>query len=187
MSVWGSELTSVPTVTKKDAPIHSEVCSVTSPQSPSRRPVWEDHQELKNENGWWLEEPGLLTRSSVKISRMQAITAKCYCFLWWIRFLEFFTSNVTLKHTEMLNFRRHTSQGQWRGAAQSTRWLRHPGLSVTICKTRTPAAPSSQNYRSRGLVPVKSSEHHLRQQPLRVKFYFILKTIFSEKKITNIS
>lgn len=87
----------------------------------------------------------------------------------------------------MLNFRRHTSQGRWRGAAQSTRWLRHPGLSVPICKTRAPAAPSSQNYRSRGLVPVKSSEHHLRQQPLRVKFYFILKTIFSEKKITNIS
>ena len=120
----GSELTSVPTVTKKDASIHSEVCSVTSPQSPSRRPVWEDHQELKNESGWWLEEPGLLTRSSVKISRTQAITAKCYCFLWWIRFLEFFTSNATLKRTEMLSFRLHASQGRGRGAARSTCWLR---------------------------------------------------------------
>lgn len=60
VSVWGSELTSVPTVTKKDDSIHLEACSVTSPERPSWKLVWEDHQELKNENGWWLEEPGLL-------------------------------------------------------------------------------------------------------------------------------
>lgn len=122
----GSELTSVPTVTKKNDSIHLEVCSVTSPESPSRKPVWEDHQELKNENGWWLEEPGLLTRSSVKVSRMQAIIAKCYCFLWWTLLLELFTSNATLKHTEALNFHLHTPQGQWSGAAQSSCRLRQP-------------------------------------------------------------
>lgn len=122
----GSELTSVPTVTKKDDSIHLEVCSVTSPESPSRKPVWEDHQELKNENGWWLEEPGLLTRSSVKVSRRQAITAKRSCFLWWIRLLDLFTSNATLKHTEALNLHLHASQGQRSGVAQSSRRLRQP-------------------------------------------------------------